>query len=214
MKGGSTYLCFWNVIDWYVELETPRRLWASLGALPLVIDQAIERPWLASSTCNHSNYLHPPTYVYVWLSGVKSGAQLGGVAATGKVEAMARSAVCIGDAELFASEMIKTINAKEYRLATRDGAARCTVSLASDATCYAVSSGSDFSFVVGEEKKIIYAHKCILAARSATVTSKNNEVFLYFSFLAFRGLQVRSVSSNVRCSAIGRSQRSAGALWH
>ena len=78
---------------------------------------------------------------------------------------MARSAVCIGDPELFASEMIKTINAKEYRLANGDDAACCAVSLASDAPCCVLCLASDVSFVVGEEKKIIYAHRCILAAR-------------------------------------------------
>ena len=50
---------------------------------------------------------------------------------------MARSAVCIGDPELFASEMIKTINAKEYRLATGDDAPCCAISRAIEASCCA-----------------------------------------------------------------------------
>lgn len=40
---------------------------------------------------------------------------------------MARSAVCVGDAELFASEMIKMINAKEYRLAITNTSCRFLV---------------------------------------------------------------------------------------
>lgn len=51
---------------------------------------------------------------------------------------LGRSAVCFGDPDAFASEMIKMINEKEY---------------------------SDVRFTVGEEKQIIYAHRCILAAR-------------------------------------------------
>ncbi|XP_064385896.1 BTB/POZ domain-containing protein 19-like [Halichondria panicea] len=49
-----------------------------------------------------------------------------------------RAALCIGDPDAFASEMIKLINDKEF---------------------------SDIRFIVGEERQAIYAHKCLLAAR-------------------------------------------------
>lgn len=51
---------------------------------------------------------------------------------------LSRSALCVGDPDAFASEMIKMINDKEF---------------------------SDIRFVVGEERQTIYAHKCLLAAR-------------------------------------------------
>ncbi|CAI8026260.1 BTB/POZ domain-containing protein 19 [Geodia barretti] len=52
--------------------------------------------------------------------------------------AASRAAVCPGDPDTFALEMIKLINDKEF---------------------------SDIRFTVGEERQTIYAHKCLLAAR-------------------------------------------------
>ncbi|XP_003388085.1 PREDICTED: BTB/POZ domain-containing protein 19-like [Amphimedon queenslandica] len=49
-----------------------------------------------------------------------------------------RDAVCYGDPEAFASEMIQMINKKE---------------------------NGDVRFAVGEEKQVVYGHRCILAAR-------------------------------------------------
>lgn len=50
----------------------------------------------------------------------------------------ARNVLCLGDPDAFASEMIKMINDKEF---------------------------SDVRFLVGEERQVIYAHRCMLAAR-------------------------------------------------
>lgn len=55
-----------------------------------------------------------------------------------QAQPVTRAALCIGDPDTFASEMIKMINDKDY---------------------------SDIRFIVGEERQAIYAHKCQLAAR-------------------------------------------------
>jgi hypothetical protein len=66
----------------------------------------------------------------------------------------AKSAVCFGDPDAFASEMIKMINEKEF---------------------------SDVRFSVGEEKQIIYGHRSILSARCEvfkamlSLSNSNNE---------------------------------------
>lgn len=49
-----------------------------------------------------------------------------------------RNVLCLGDPEVFATEMIKMINDKEF---------------------------SDVRFLVGQERQVIHAHRCILAAR-------------------------------------------------
>lgn len=65
-----------------------------------------------------------------------------------------RSAVCFGDPDAFASEMIQMINQKEYRFVLMKRSFTCIVFFF-----------SDVRFAVGEEKQVIYGHRCVLAAR-------------------------------------------------
>ena len=128
---------------------------------------------------------------------------------------MARSAVCIGDPEQFASEMIKTINAKEYRLATENKAACCAVSRAMEASCCAVC----LAIVMlvsssAKRRKSSMLTDAFSRLGRRMISARVTRSPLYFLCSAFRDLQVRSISSNVRCSTVGRSQRSAGALGH
>lgn len=76
------------------------------------------------------------------------------------VAAPVPSAVCPGDPETFASEMIKMINDKEFRFA------KLRVFVCLHDSCLHFTY-SDIRFVVGEERKTVYAHKCLLAARFA-----------------------------------------------
>ena len=98
-------------------------------------------------------------------STVQSEGVAGGMAVSGR---SLRSAVCTGDSDVFASEMIKMINDKDFRSAIdlytyvldykKLTCKLCRVP--ADLFIY-----SDIRFVVGDERQTLYAHKCLLAAR-------------------------------------------------
>ena len=75
----------------------------------------------------------------------------------------ARSAVCFGDPDTFSAEMIKMINDKDFRFAKPPCHAKSCSCFFCLYALYVLCS--DIRFVVGEERRTIYAHKCLLAAR-------------------------------------------------